>query len=129
MVKAHVARGEWARAAEMFGDYWGGSGTWAATGPERRAAFIDALKPNMHEWDGVMFDTTPLSTWAEQLPARTLIVYDPATKRPIREIVEIMAAVPAWQTRTIPHGGHMAPLTQPAIVNPIVAEFLAGIVE
>ena len=59
------------------------------------------------------------------LTARTMLISDAATRRPIREIVEIFAkACPHWSFRTITGGGHMAPLTHPDLVNPIVREFL-----
>jgi pimeloyl-ACP methyl ester carboxylesterase len=102
----------------------GGSGTWKATTPDRRATFVEALKPNLDEWDAVMNETTPLTAWGTQLPAKTLIVYDTNTVRPIREIVELMREATTWLTTTIPCGGHMAPLSHPDLVNPIVAKFL-----
>ena len=50
---------------------------------------------------------------------------DPATRRPIRAIAEILAqACPGWTFRDIPAGGHMAPLTRPDLVNPMIREFL-----
>ena len=124
IVKDHGARGEWMVAAERFADYWGGVGTWDATGPDRRAAFAEALKPNFHEWDAVMNETTSLETWARELPPKSLVVYDAGTVRPIREIVELISAATAWRMQTISRGGHMAPLTHPDLVNPIVADFL-----
>lgn len=124
IVKTHGAKGDWPVAAERFADYWGGGGTWQATPPERRAAFAEALKPNFHEWDAVMNDTTSLQEWTDRLPHRTLVVSDAGTVRPIREIVALMSDATPWEMRTIPHGGHMAPLTHPDLVNPLVAEFL-----
>ena len=125
-IKSHGARGEWAAAAARFADYWGGPGTWVATPAERRATFAEALKPNFHEWDAITSDATPLSAWAARLPAKTLVVFDPATVRPIREIVELLRGATPWRFETIAEGGHMAPLTHPALVNPIVERFLAG---
>ncbi len=124
IVKQHGIKGEWVAAAEKFADYWGGEGTWAATGPERRAAFAEGLKPNFHEWDAIMNETTSLRDWAERLPRSTLVVYDTNTARPIREIVALMRTATSWQITTIAHGGHMAPLTHPELVNPLVADFL-----
>lgn len=123
-VKQHGATGDWIIAAETFADYWGGPGTWEATGTERRAVFAEALKPNFHEWDAVMDETTPLSSWAEHLPASTLVIHDEKTVRPIREIVELVKNNTPWQVRTVPEGGHMAPLTHPNLINPLVAEYL-----
>jgi pimeloyl-ACP methyl ester carboxylesterase len=125
IIKTHGVRGEWDVAAAAFGDYWGGAGTWAATGPDRRAAFIEGLKNNFHEWDAIMGVETPIERWAAGLPARTLVVYDANTVQPIREIVELMRQATPWRIETIARGGHMAPLTHPELVNPLVAAFLA----
>lgn len=124
IVKLHGAKGEWAAAAEQFADYWSGEGTWKATGPERRAAFAEGLKPNFHEWDAIMNDMTSLQSWAERLPRSSLVVHAANTVRPIREIVALMSEMTPWQMTTIPRGGHMAPLTHPELVNPLVADFL-----
>ena len=124
IVKLHGARGEWAVAAERFADYWSGEGSWSATGPERRAAFAEGLKPNFHEWDAIMSETTTLRDWASRLPRATLVAHDANTVRPIREIVALMREMTPWQFATVSGGGHMAPLTHPHLVNPVVADFL-----
>jgi pimeloyl-ACP methyl ester carboxylesterase len=123
-VKRFGALGDWRSVAERFADYWLGDGAWSAMPEKRRAAFAQAVPPNFHEWDAVMGETTTIDEWAA-LPATTLVVSDPGTRRPIREIVELLAeAAPHWAFRTITEGGHMAPLTRPDLINPIVREFL-----
>lgn len=123
-IKKFGMLGEWSTAAEKFADYWGGVGSWHAMPPERRSAFADALKPNFFEWDAVM-DETPVEQWAHLLPAATLVVSDPNTVRPIREITELFRRYcPMWTYREIAAGGHMAPLTRPDLINPLVSSFL-----
>lgn len=127
VIKMYGGRGEWEVPAERFADYWGGAGTWAATSPERRATFIEALKPVWHEWDAVMGETTPLCAWTAGLPALTAVIHDPATVRPIREIVDLLQrAAPHWRFATIAEGGHMAPLSRPDVVNPVIARLLVS---
>ncbi len=122
-IKAFGARGEWEIAAERFADYWNGEGSWVATPAERRAAFAEAIKPVFFEWDAVL-DPTTAAQWAADLPAETLLVCDPRTVRPVRELDAILrAAAPHWQSAEM-EGGHMAPLTRPERVNPIIAAFL-----
>jgi pimeloyl-ACP methyl ester carboxylesterase len=124
-VKTFGGRGEWEAAAERFADYWMGGGSWRGMSGERRAAFARALKPNLHEWDAVMGETTPVEEWARSLPSSTLVVYDPATVLPIREITAILrTACPTWRYQEVPGVGHMAPLTRPDVINPIIASFL-----
>lgn len=123
-VKRFGALGDWPRVAERFADYWLGDGSWHSMPEKRRAAFADALMPNFHEWDAVMDEEATIDEW-QHLRARTLMVSDAATRRPIREIVAIFnQAYPHWIYHTIPEGGHMAPLTHPEIVNPVIRRFL-----
>jgi pimeloyl-ACP methyl ester carboxylesterase len=125
-VKCFGALGEWDRVAERFADYWIGDGAWAAMPEKRRAAFVEALPPNFHEWDAAMDEQTTVEQ-LQALTCPTLVVSDPSTRRPIREIAELLeGACPRWSFRSIAEGGHMAPLTHPDVVNPIVRAFLDG---
>jgi pimeloyl-ACP methyl ester carboxylesterase len=92
---------------------------------ERRNAFAEALKPNYFEWDSVMDQTTPVEEWARLLPRSTLLISDPNTVFPIREITAILRrSCPMWTYTEIAGGGHMAPLTRPDVINPLVRSFL-----
>ena len=124
-VKEHGSRGDWLAVAERFADYWNGPGSWQAMPAERREAFARAVLPNYHEWDSVMDESTTLAQWGT-IRARTLLVRARETVRPIREIDELLrSAFPAWESARVSEGGHMAPLTHPELVNPIVEGFLA----
>jgi pimeloyl-ACP methyl ester carboxylesterase len=123
-VKCFGALGDWPKVAERFADYWMGDGSWSAMPEKRRAAFVTSLPPNFYEWDAVMGEEAAVEEW-KTVTARTLVISDRGTRRPIREIVAIFAeACPHWSFRTITGGGHMAPLTHPELINPIVREFL-----
>jgi pimeloyl-ACP methyl ester carboxylesterase len=125
-VKRFGVLGDWTKVAQRFADYWLGDGAWQAMSEKRRAAFAECLPPNYHEWDAVMGDETSIEE-LKALPARTLLVSDPTTRLPIREIVAIFAsACPHWRFRAVPASGHMAPLTRPELINPIIREFLDG---
>ena len=92
---------------------------------ERREVFAQALKPNFFEWDAVMNETTPVEQWAALLPHTTLLVCDPKTVLPIREIDSILRqSCPRWSCKGVLDGGHMAPLIRPDLINPIVRSFL-----
>jgi pimeloyl-ACP methyl ester carboxylesterase len=124
VIKSYGAEGQWTKAAEHFADYWNGPGAWSAMSADRRATFAEAIKPNFFEWDAVM-DQTPIEEWARTLPAQTMVVSDPNTVRPARELTELFHnACPWWTFKEVPAGGHMAPLTRPDLVNPIVSAFL-----
>ena len=124
-IKKFGALGEWAIAAEKFANYWGGAGTWREMPAERRIAFAEALKPNFFEWDAVMNETTSAQQWAILLPRATLLVSDPSTVLPIREITAVLRqSCPGWTYKEVPGAGHMAPLTRPDLINPLIGSFL-----
>ena len=124
-VKTYGARNEWPTAAERFADYWGGVGSWHNMSSERREAFAQALKPNFFEWDAVMNEATPVERWAALLPQTTLLVCDRKTVLPIREIDTILRqSCSRWSHNDVSDGGHMAPLTRPDLINPIIRSFL-----
>ena len=91
---------------------------------KRRQAFAASVPPNFHEWDAVMNEETTISAW-KALESKTLVVSALGTRRPIQEIVDLLAeACPHWSYAQIAEGGHMAPLTRPELINPIVKQFL-----
>jgi pimeloyl-ACP methyl ester carboxylesterase len=50
------------------------------------------------------------------------------TRRPIRELSELLLdATSGWRLVEILGAGHMAPMTRPDLVNPIVVDFLDGL--
>lgn len=123
-VKKFGVTGDWARAGERFADYWLGDGSWASMPEKRRQAFAAFVPPVFHEWDAVMNEETTIDAW-KALEPRTLVVSASGTRRPIREIVELLAhACPHWTYAQVAEGGHMAPVARPELVNPIVVRFL-----
>jgi pimeloyl-ACP methyl ester carboxylesterase len=113
-VKDFKRLGNWAAAAERFADYWGGPGSWRDMPVERRSAFAQALRPNFFEWDAVMNESTSIKQWAHLLPRETLVLSDPGTVLPIREITGLLRRFcPAWTYVDVAGVGHMAPLTHP----------------
>ena len=123
-IKQFGATGEWARAAEVFAEYWVGDGTWAAMPEKRRSAFTASLVPNFHEWDCMDHEDTSIETW-QRLAAEVLVMRALRTRRSVGEIFDLFREqCPHWTFREIREGGHMAPLTHPETVNPIISRFL-----
>ncbi len=119
------AKGEWRAIAERFLDAFAGAGAWQAMSEERRARAADLMRQNRFEWEALMAADTPLEEWARRTPERTLLVSAADTWPPLREVMELFhAGCPAWTFALLPEGGHLAPLTRPELVNPIIQDFL-----
>lgn len=117
--------GDWAGAAETFADYWTGPGSWAAMSEDRRAKFATALRPNLHEWDAILGERTTAAEWVAALPTATTVITANDTVRTIAEIAELLAAAaPDWRFETLPEGGHMAALTKPDSIAPLIERAL-----
>jgi len=124
-IKKTASDDSWPQAAEIFADYWTGDGSWAAMPDDRKAKFIMALKPNFHEWDSVMNERTSLAEWKRQLPTATTVITAADTVRSIKEIASLMQDhIPDWQYQEIDRGGHMAAMTAPDLVNPVIEQAL-----
>lgn len=123
-IRLHGKKDDWCAVAERFVDYWLGDGGWAAMPHERRLAYMQLLRPNYDEWDSVDSDQTTLEELAA-IRAKAMIAFTPDARRPIREIAQLFAQkCPNWSVARIADGGHMAPLTHPQVVNPLIADFL-----
>ena len=125
IIKTNAAKETWRQAAEQFADYWNGSGTWQEMDELRREKFAEALKPNFHEFDCVINETTTLEEWRDTLPLNTHVLFSKQTVNSIKKIVSIFEeTMPTWTFHSYSEGTHMAPLTHPSIVNPIIYKIL-----
>lgn len=123
-IKSHGKKDDWGAVAERFVDYWIGDGGWAAMPDDRRFAYMQLLRPNYYEWDCLESDRTTIEEFA-RIPAKAMIAYAPDARRPSREIAQLFEEkCPNWSVARIAEGGHMAPLTHPHVVNPLIAGFL-----
>lgn len=123
-VRLYGKRGDWAAVAERFVDYWLGNGAWDTMPQERRLAYMELLHPNYHEWDSVDSHRTTIEEF-RRIKAKGMMLYSPDARRPSREIAQLFSEkCPDWSVIRIADGGHMAPLTHPEVVNPLIASFL-----
>jgi pimeloyl-ACP methyl ester carboxylesterase len=120
-----LRRADWLGAAACFMRAFAGDAAWEAMPPERQRRVADSVRHTVHEWDALLDDPRTLEGWRRALPGRTLLASAPDTWPPLRVIAEsLQAARPDWTYVSIPAGGHMAALTRPDLVNPMVASFL-----
>jgi pimeloyl-ACP methyl ester carboxylesterase len=119
-----VDEGNFDASAQRFVDYWMGEGTWAATPEPRRPVLAAAMRAVKPEWHAAFNEPTPLSAFAA-VDVPTLFLTGTKSKASARAVARLLTAVlPRVRVEEIEGVGHMAPLTHPDRVNPLIERFL-----
>jgi pimeloyl-ACP methyl ester carboxylesterase len=119
-----VEEGDLNASAERFVDYWLGEGTWKATPEPRRPALAAAMRAVRFEWHAAFHEPTPLSAFAA-IDVPTLFLTGTKSKPSARAVARLLTAVlPRVRVEEIEGVGHMAPVTHPDRVNPLIERFL-----
>lgn len=121
---ADVERGDPHRAGERFIDYWMGSGSWESMSESRRAPVAASMR-NVSGWAHALIrDPARLSAFRQlEIPVLYLVgELSPISSRGVARL--LTAALPQVEFVELKGLGHMAPLTDPNRVNPIIDDFL-----
>jgi len=121
--KVATHQGQSQRATEMFIDYWGGKGTYAALPPARQALFASLLPKVPLDFQALIDDPLRPSDYGRMAVPSCLITgreSPPCT----HAIVSVLAGSLAKSETHAIDAGHMAPVSHPALVNPIIADFI-----
>jgi len=119
-----LAAGDRTAAAEVFIDYWMGTGAWCAK-PELQRNAIEAAVLNVHGWGQALFgETTPLASF-RTLDMPVLLIQGSETTPSSRAVSTLLArTLPRVETLTLQGLGHMGPVTHPAQVDTAIEDFL-----
>ncbi len=120
---ADVDRGDLARAAERFVDYWT-PGAWAGLSDAQRRALSSAVVKVKAEWHALFAEPATLAALSRIDVSTTLIVGadSPASSRGVARLLAL--ALPRVTVVELSDAGHMAAITQPGRVNAVIAEHL-----
>lgn len=114
-------------SAQRFVDYWLGDGSWAATPEARRPTLAEAMRAVKPQWHAAFCEPTPLNAFAT-LKVPTLFLSGTQSKASARAVARLLISVlPQVRVEEIEGGGHMAPVTHPNLVNPLIEQFLLTI--
>jgi len=121
---SHAIDKRGAEAMRIFVDYWSGKGAWGRSSPRLQAELLVHLPRVCADLRAVMFEhQTTLDLAAIACP--TLVIEGSESPEVSRRLSELVAgAVPRATRRTVPGAGHLAPLTDPHIVDPMIADHL-----
>ena len=111
---------------EQFVDYWSGSGAWAALREQARAEF---RRVGWVVYEGVrslLDDKTRGATFATVTAPTHLFTAERSPLAARRVVQRLGEAIGGARITTIPGVGHMGPLTNPDVVNPLLLAAIAA---
>lgn len=121
---AAVDRGDLPSAAEEFIDYWMGPGSWAAMPVARRGPVAESMRP-IRQWTDAIFAESWSAAGLARMTMPVLLLGGDRSPASARDLLPILAPrLPQVTVQVLPGLGHMAPVTHPERVNPLIADFL-----
>ncbi len=126
VMNAAAASGDPNTAMGQFIDFWNGPGTWARKSLKAKlhlAAQTGQVVNNFAAGDEITWEIGSLHA----LPLPVQILMGTQSPKPARRMAELLArAIPGAALRRINGAGHMAPLTHPHVVGPLIATHANG---
>ncbi len=123
--EAEILAGRPARAAAIFVDYWNGDGVWDKIPPDKQARTAAMASKAPLDFRALFSIDTPLERYAS-LADRALVTVGEHTREPARRVAHILGD--AWgpqRLQVVPGAGHMAPITAPEALRPLIEPMLA----
>jgi lipase len=126
-VRGSLRGGQREVAAARFIDYWNGSGAWARSSDRLRGFVLGALDRLAENFAALA--APGLTTRAlARIACPTLVVAGLDSPLPALRSSEIVAGtIPGARFEIIAGAGHMAPLTHPHIVDPLIRRHLVAV--
>ncbi|MFY0611554.1 MAG: alpha/beta hydrolase [Hyphomicrobiaceae bacterium] len=123
-VRSACLKGAPADGMSRFIDYWNGGGTWEETKPYFQARLAGQAVEVSRNFTATFAETWPAAR-CQRVECPTLIITGLDSPAPTRRVAEIVTtALPNVRHELIAGVGHMAPMTHPDVINPLIAEAL-----
>ena len=113
-------------AAHLFVDYWSGVGAWASFPDSRRQNLADKMSQVEADFDATLTNTLSIRDYSS-LSAPTLILHGIRSPISTRQIAGMLCeAIPKAHAGDFEKLGHMGPVTNPEVVDPVIIDFLSA---
>jgi pimeloyl-ACP methyl ester carboxylesterase len=109
----------------QFIDFWNGGGSWARLEPARQSHLCAQIGAVAANFAAIAHEPCRLAQ-IRAIGCPTLLIRGERSPEPVRRIIDILAASITGNARLaeIPKAGHMAPLTHPQLVDPLIADHM-----
>jgi len=125
-VDAGLRHNDAMRGVASFVDYWSGAGTFAQMTLDRRVALSKLLPKMALELEAVARETLPRERY-QRIVMPTCLIAGRASPRAAHIATAVLAGLlPRAKTIQVA-AGHMAPVTHPGLVNPVIERFIRAV--
>jgi pimeloyl-ACP methyl ester carboxylesterase len=116
--------GEVEGATARFVNYWMGDGHFERQPEARRPALVAGMPAVKGHWQALFNEPTPLQTWAS-LPCPCLLMSGDASRLSALGVAaQLETVLPHLRRERFGGIAHMGPVTHPAAINAVIADFL-----
>jgi pimeloyl-ACP methyl ester carboxylesterase len=122
-VETSLHTGDLHGAAAAFIDYWQAPGAFASMPLARQLALAHSLDKLILEFKAVSNEALRLGAYG-RIDAPTCLIAGLHSPRPARRMVAMLCDVMRRVRRHDVEAGHMAPVTHPWLVNPVIDQFV-----
>jgi pimeloyl-ACP methyl ester carboxylesterase len=108
--------------ARVFVEYWNGTGAWRSltAGQQERTALAARKAPL--DFAALFGESDPLARFGG-LAGKTLLTVGERTRAPAAKVAALLGGVLGpGSLHTIPGAGHMAPITAPELIRPLIED-------
>jgi pimeloyl-ACP methyl ester carboxylesterase len=125
-VDASLRGGDAMRGVARFVDYWSGAGAFSQMTLDRRVALSRLLPKMALELRAVERETLPRERY-QRIVAPTCLITGRASPRAAHIATAALAGLLPQAKKIQIAAGHMAPVTHPALVNPVIERFIRAV--
>jgi pimeloyl-ACP methyl ester carboxylesterase len=124
-IRAAIAAGTPEPGMASFIDFWNGAGSWARLDPVRQSQLCGQIGRVAANFAAIAAEPCRLAQ-IRSICCPTLLIRGERSPEPVRRIIGILAAAITRGARLVevPNAGHMAPLTHPQFVDPVIADHI-----
>lgn len=122
-IEIALANGRDISATARFVDYWSGPGTFAQLSREKQQALVNRIAKIPLDFAAIFGDASTPADY-EALPMPVCLLAGSASRRPTHGVIDTLARSLFNAQLTWVDGGHMTPVTDPHLVNPVIAGFI-----
>jgi pimeloyl-ACP methyl ester carboxylesterase len=122
----HVEHDNLNEAARLFVDYWNGEGAWRSLSTTQQVRTAAAARKTPLDFQALFHESDPLERY-QTLAGKVLVTVGETTRAPAAKVSELLGlAFGPDSLQVLPRVGHMAPITDPELLRPLIEKRLAN---